>query len=205
MAPKHRQALTLEQQRMLRGRRAKMEEQKKPFFTNSDQAILEQQRRLGVQRAKMEERKNTFPTISDQSTDATNSNVTDASNSSHLSMHAHSPTPTPAGWRAQMDGTSGRVFYVQHSTGASQWEHPAEAVQLSPTPQATPQRELGQPQEIYNDNRMPLQQQPASGANKVWGQIHNRVFQALNAQTGPTTGWQAEMLLQERIGQISRM
>jgi hypothetical protein len=182
-----------------------MESQKNTFFTNSDQAILEQQRRLGVQRAKMEEQKNTLPTISDQSTDATNSNMTDASNSSHLSTHAHSPTPTPAGWSAQMDGTSGRVFYVQHSTGASQWEHPAEAAQLSPTPQATPQRNLGHPHEIYNDKRTPLQQQPASGAINGPGQIQNHILQTLNTQTGPLTGWQARMILQERISLIMKM
>lgn len=37
------------------------------------------------------------------------------------------PPPLPAGWIAQWDASSRKYYFVQLSTGASQWETPAEA------------------------------------------------------------------------------
>lgn len=45
------------------------------------------------------------------------------------------PPPLPAGWIAQWDAASKRYYFVQLSTGKSQWETPTEA---APTGVATP-------------------------------------------------------------------
>ena len=42
------------------------------------------------------------------------------------------PPQLPAGWIAQWDGASKKYYYVQLSTGASQWDQPTEAVQSTP-------------------------------------------------------------------------
>ena len=55
------------------------------------------------------------------------------------------PPPLPEGWIAQWDGMSKKYYYVQLSTGASQWETPTHAAPTGPTPQATPQGGLEHP------------------------------------------------------------
>lgn len=49
------------------------------------------------------------------------------------------PPHLPEGWIAQWDGMSKKYYFVQLSTGASQWETPTVAAPTGPTPQATPQ------------------------------------------------------------------
>jgi hypothetical protein len=55
------------------------------------------------------------------------------------------PPPLPEGWIAQWDGMSKKYYFVQLSTGASQWETPTHAAPTGPTPQATPQGGLEHP------------------------------------------------------------
>jgi hypothetical protein len=52
---------------------------------------------------------------------------------------SYAPPPLPEGWIAQWDGISRKYYFVQLSTGASQWETPTHAAPTGPTPQATPQ------------------------------------------------------------------
>ena len=52
---------------------------------------------------------------------------------------SYGPPPLPEGWIAQWDGMSRKYYFVQLSTGASQWETPTHAAPTGPTPQATPQ------------------------------------------------------------------
>lgn len=49
------------------------------------------------------------------------------------------PPPLPEGWIAQWDGMGRKYYFVQLSTGDSQWETPTHAAPTGPTPQATPQ------------------------------------------------------------------
>lgn len=59
------------------------------------------------------------------------------------------PPSLPEGWIPQWDGNSKKYYYVQLSTGASQWDVPTHAAPTGPTPQATPQgvdHPYGQPQ-----------------------------------------------------------
>lgn len=46
------------------------------------------------------------------------------------------PPSLPAGWIAQWDSASRKYYYVQLSTGVSQWELPTEAVLGTPAQQA---------------------------------------------------------------------
>jgi hypothetical protein len=55
------------------------------------------------------------------------------------------PPPLPEGWIAQWDGMSKKYYFVQLSTGASQWDTPTHAAPTGPTPQATPQGGLEHP------------------------------------------------------------
>jgi hypothetical protein len=58
---------------------------------------------------------------------------------------SYAPPPLPEGWIAQWDGMSRKYYFVQLSTGASQWETPTHAAPTGPTPQATPQGGLEHP------------------------------------------------------------
>jgi hypothetical protein len=49
------------------------------------------------------------------------------------------PPSLPEGWIAQWDGMGRKYYFVQLSTGASQWETPTQAAPTGPTPNATPQ------------------------------------------------------------------
>ena len=44
------------------------------------------------------------------------------------------PPQLPPGWIAQWDGASKKYYYVQLSTGVSQWEIPTEAAKSGSTP-----------------------------------------------------------------------
>lgn len=47
------------------------------------------------------------------------------------------PPPLPAGWIAQWDSSSGKYYFVQLSTGVSQWDTPTDAAPVgggTPTP-----------------------------------------------------------------------
>jgi len=46
------------------------------------------------------------------------------------------------------------------------------------------------------------QQRPPQGPPSAQGQIQNMIFQTLNQQTGPLSGWQAGMSIQERMALI---
>ncbi|KAI9742449.1 MAG: hypothetical protein M1818_003983 [Claussenomyces sp. TS43310] len=48
------------------------------------------------------------------------------------------PPPLPAGWIAQWDGVGRKYYFVQLSTGTSQWETPTEAAPTVGTPVASP-------------------------------------------------------------------
>jgi len=39
----------------------------------------------------------------------------------------------PAGWAEQQD-ENGFLYYINHNTQASQWEHPGEAAGIKPSP-----------------------------------------------------------------------
>jgi hypothetical protein len=64
------------------------------------------------------------------------------------------PPPLPEGWIAQWDGVGRKYYFVQLSTGASQWELPTHPAPTVGTPTATPGQEIspfprpGQPQEM---------------------------------------------------------
>jgi hypothetical protein len=53
------------------------------------------------------------------------------------------PPPLPAGWIAQWDASSKKYYFVQLSTGASQWETPTEAAPVGSG--ATPGPHLDHP------------------------------------------------------------
>lgn len=56
------------------------------------------------------------------------------------------PPPLPAGWIAQWDGNSKKYYYVQLSTGVSQWETPTEPAQTGNTPSQQSEHPYGTPQ-----------------------------------------------------------
>ncbi len=55
--------------------------------------------------------------------------------------------------------------------------------------------------------RQPQQQQQRQpqGQNNATGQIQQLIYNTLNSQTGPLSGWQAGVLINERIGLIFNM
>lgn len=55
------------------------------------------------------------------------------------------PPSLPEGWIAQWDGMGRKYYFVQLSTGTSQWDTPTQAAPTGPTPQATPQGGLEHP------------------------------------------------------------
>ena len=57
----------------------------------------------------------------------------------------YAPPSLPAGWIAQWDGSSKKYYYVQLSTGVSQWEIPTEAVQTGNTPAQVGDHPYGTP------------------------------------------------------------
>ena len=57
----------------------------------------------------------------------------------------YAPPSLPAGWIAQWDGASRKYYYVQLSTGVSQWEVPTEPVQTGNTPAPRAEHPYGSP------------------------------------------------------------
>jgi hypothetical protein len=51
---------------------------------------------------------------------------------------SYGPPSLPQGWIAQWDGMSKKYYFVQLSTGQSQWETPTEAAPTVGTPTASP-------------------------------------------------------------------
>ena len=59
------------------------------------------------------------------------------------------PPPLPAGWIAQWDASSRKYYFVQLSTGASQWETPTEAAPVGGgTPAARNEHPYGVPHNV---------------------------------------------------------
>lgn len=54
---------------------------------------------------------------------------------------SYSPPSLPQGWIAQWDATSKKYYFVQLSTGHSQWETPTHAAPTVGTPTPTPGQE----------------------------------------------------------------
>lgn len=54
---------------------------------------------------------------------------------------SYGPPSLPQGWIAQWDGNSKKYYFVQLSTGMSQWETPTQAAPTVGTPTATPGQE----------------------------------------------------------------
>lgn len=57
----------------------------------------------------------------------------------------YAPPPLPAGWIAQWDGASKKYYFVQLSTGVSQWETPTEAAPSGNTPAQPSDHPYGTP------------------------------------------------------------
>jgi hypothetical protein len=51
---------------------------------------------------------------------------------------SYGPPQLPPGWIAQWDGMSKKYYFVQLSTGQSQWETPTQPAPTVGTPTATP-------------------------------------------------------------------
>lgn len=72
---------------------------------------------------------------------------------------SYGPPPLPQGWIAQWDGDSKKYYFVQLSTGMSQWETPTQAAPTVGTPTQTPGQETspfpqpGQQQEGQDGER----------------------------------------------------
>lgn len=57
----------------------------------------------------------------------------------------YAPPPLPAGWIAQWDGASKKYYFVQLSTGVSQWDTPTEAAPSGNTPAQPSEHPYGTP------------------------------------------------------------
>lgn len=60
------------------------------------------------------------------------------------------PPPLPAGWIAQWDASSKKYYFVQLSTGASQWDTPTEAAPVGGTPASRNDHPYGVPHGANN-------------------------------------------------------
>ncbi|KAJ3950722.1 uncharacterized protein N0V96_001873 [Colletotrichum fioriniae] len=58
----------------------------------------------------------------------------------------YAPPHLPAGWIAQWDGASKKYYFVQLSTGVSQWETPTDAAPTGATPAQPSDHPYGVPQ-----------------------------------------------------------
>jgi len=57
----------------------------------------------------------------------------------------YAPPNLPPGWIAQWDGSSKKYYYVQLSTGASQWDTPTESAPVGGTPASGVDHPYGAP------------------------------------------------------------
>jgi hypothetical protein len=55
---------------------------------------------------------------------------------------SYGPPSLPQGWIAQWDANSKKYYFVQLSTGQSQWETPTEAAPTAGSPTPTPGHEM---------------------------------------------------------------
>jgi hypothetical protein len=60
----------------------------------------------------------------------------------------------------------------------------------------------GQMMQQRQQQQQQQQQRPPQAQNNASGQIQQLIFQTLNQQTGPLSGWQAGVPIQERMGLI---
>jgi hypothetical protein len=60
----------------------------------------------------------------------------------------------------------------------------------------------GQMMQQRQQQQQQQQQRPPQGPPSAQGQIQNMIYQTLNQQTGPLSGWQAGMSIQERMALI---
>lgn len=58
----------------------------------------------------------------------------------------YAPPQLPAGWIAQWDSASRKYYFVQLSTGTSQWETPTEPIPTGMTPAPPSDHPYGAPQ-----------------------------------------------------------
>ncbi|KZF20595.1 hypothetical protein L228DRAFT_262528 [Xylona heveae TC161] len=78
---------------------------------------------------------------------------------------SEAPPPLPEGWTAQWEGKTRKYYYVQISTGVSQWEVPTEPAPTVPTPGGTPQ----QTTDPFQKPSDPLQSAPEAEAGTARG------------------------------------
>ncbi|AEO71496.1 uncharacterized protein THITE_2123926 [Thermothielavioides terrestris NRRL 8126] len=62
------------------------------------------------------------------------------------------PPPLPPGWIAQWDASSKKYYFVQLSTGASQWETPTDAAPVGTPPASTPASRVDHPYGVPGSN-----------------------------------------------------
>lgn len=66
------------------------------------------------------------------------------------------------------------------------------------------QPHMGGPGQMMPQRPQP-QRPPQNGTSNATNQIQQVIYQTVSSQTGPLTGWQSNVLIQERIGLIFSM
>ena len=89
----------------------------------------------------------------------------------------------PPGWLQLVDPTSNRPYYVDQSTGQSQWEPPSPAPQPQMQSQVPQQQPLPQPQQ--QKNPVPLQKQQSPKASPVHSRHDDRQQQNSVKESSP--------------------
>jgi hypothetical protein len=79
---------------------------------------------------------------------------------------SYAPPPLPEGWIAQWDGMSRKYYFVQLSTGASQWETPTHAAPMGPMVRQQQQAQAAAVQNSQNGPNGQMMPQPAHRAMK---------------------------------------
>lgn len=67
------------------------------------------------------------------------------------------------------------------------------------------QPHMGAPGQMMPQQRQQPQRVPQNGGGSAQSQIQQVIYQTVSSQTGPLTGWQSNVLIQERIGLIFSM
>lgn len=96
----------------------------------------------------------------------------------------YAPPPLPAGWIAQWDGASKKYYFVQLSTGVSQWEIPTEAVQTGMTPAAQSEHPFGTPASSHSGQQGEVITHP--DGSQTMRHADGRMEPIM--QTGPNSG-----------------
>jgi len=71
----------------------------------------------------------------------------------------------------------------------------------APNMAANFQQQMGGPGQMMAQQQQQQQQRPPPGSNPS-GQIQLLIYNTLSAQTGPLSGWQAQVLINERMSLI---